>query len=199
MQKDMQRVASVQRKTRETDISLQLDIAGSGQCDIDTGIGFFDHMLTALAVHAGFDLTLKAQGDLHVDCHHTIEDVGICLGKALAQANQDKTGIARFGSATIPMDEALAMCAVDISGRPYLVFDAAFTNASVGGMDTQMAEEFFCALAMHAGMTLHLRLLYGKNDHHRMEALFKATAHAFRMALAPRTGAILSTKGMLEA
>ncbi len=190
------RSAQIRRTTRETDISLSLCLDG-GEVGIQTGIGFFDHMLTALAVHANFGLTVSCQGDLAVDCHHTVEDTGIVLGQAFAQAVGDRSGIARYGSFFIPMDEALALCAVDISGRPYLVFDCDFSSGRIGKFDTQMAEEFFRAFAMNAGLTLHLKLLYGKNDHHKAEALFKALAHALTAAAAPTGGAVLSTKGML--
>lgn len=193
------RNAQVQRRTRETDITLLLSLDGSGVCDIKTGISFLDHMLTALCVHGGFDCTLYAEGDLQVDCHHTVEDVGICIGQAIANALSDKGGIARYGSFTLPMDESLAFCAVDISGRPYLVFDAAFSHANMGDMETAMVSEFFRALAMHAGITLHLRLLYGENDHHKAEALFKAAGHALHLAVKQRSVGVLSTKGMLDA
>lgn len=187
------------RSTRETDIAVSLALDGSGKCDIDTGIGFFDHMLTALGSHAGLDLSVRAKGDLHVDCHHTVEDVGIVLGRALSAALGDKAGIARYGFFLLPMDESLALCALDFSGRPYLHFDCAFDHAMMGGMETAMVEEFFRALAVNAGMTLHLRLEYGANDHHRAEALFKAFAHALCMAvtLTGESG-VLSTKGVLE-
>ena len=185
------------RKTKETDITLTLDIDGSGQTQIETGIGFFDHMLNSLCVHAGWSLLLTAKGDLEVDCHHTVEDVGILLGRALGNILADKGGIKRFGHATIPMDEALAMCAVDVSGRPFLVFNADFADSRVGEMDTQTVEEFFRTFAFNAGITLHLNLLYGQNDHHRVEALFKATAHALREALVATDGGVLSAKGLL--
>lgn len=191
------RSADTARRTAETDISLSLSLGGSGCCDAQTGIGFFEHMLAAFAAHGGFDLTVKAKGDLHVDCHHTVEDVGICLGQAIAKALGDKRGIARYGSFFVPMDEALAFCAVDVSGRPYLVFDAAFDGARIGEMDTQMIREFFRAVAMHAGLTLHIRLLYGENDHHRAEAIFKAVGHALRLAVSEAPG-VLSTKGTID-
>ncbi len=193
------RQASLTRTTRETDITISLTLDGSGKSDIETGIGFFDHMLTALCSHAGLDLTVRAKGDLHVDCHHTVEDVGIVLGRALSAALGDKAGIARYGFFLLPMDESLAVCALDFSGRPYLHFECRFDHVMMGGMETAMVEEFFRAVAVNAGMTLHLRLEYGANDHHRAEALFKAFAHALRMAAA-RTGdsGVLSTKGVLE-
>lgn len=192
------REAQVQRHTRETDITLSLSLDGNGVCDIHTGICFFDHMLTAFCMHGGLNCTLRAQGDVQVDCHHTVEDVGICMGQAIACALGDKGGIARYGSFTLPMDESLACCVIDISGRPYLVFDASFTHAKMGDMDTAMVAEFFRALAMHAGITLHVRVLYGENDHHKAEALFKAVGHAFKLAAEPKDRGILSTKGILD-
>lgn len=190
------RQASVTRETKETQISMTLNLDGSGKHDIHTGIGFFDHMLTAFAVHAGVDLSVSVQGDLEVDCHHTIEDTGIVLGQAIGKALGDKSGIARYGSFFIPMDEALGFCALDISGRAFLVFSCEFTNERIGEMDTQMVEEFFRAVSYGAGITLHLKAEYGKNDHHIAEALFKAFAHAFSQAVAPKEGT-LSTKGVL--
>ena len=191
------RSATLNRITSETDISLSLSLDGAGSFTGSSGIGFFDHMLHAFAVHSGFDLALRASGDLQVDCHHTVEDIGIVLGQAFAQALGDKSGLARYGSFYIPMDEALAFCALDISGRPYLVFDAAFTNQSVGAFDCCMTREFFRAFAMNAGVTLHLRLLYGENDHHKIEALFKAFAHAAKEAVRRTGGGVLSSKGVL--
>lgn len=191
-----QRTAQVTRTSKETDITAFVSLDG-GPVKVETGIGFFDHMLTALAVHGGFGLSLHAEGDLYVDCHHTIEDTGIVLGKAFGQALGDKGGICRFGSFFIPMDEALAFASVDISGRPYLVFQGEFPEERVGDFDTCMTEEFFRAFAVNSGMTLHLRVEYGKNSHHMIEALFKAAAHALRLAMAPNNGGVLSTKGML--
>ena len=186
------------RKKKETNIELTLGLDG-GEVVVDTGVGFFDHMLTALAVHGGFGLRLKAEGDWNVDCHHTVEDTGIVLGRAFKQALGDRSGIVRYGHAMIPMDEALGFCAVDVSGRPYLVFDAAFPQERVGDFDTCMTEEFFRALSDNAGFTLHLRCPYGKNSHHMIEALFKACAHALCDATAENsTGAVLSTKGTLS-
>ena len=185
----------IERKTKETDIKAELNVYGSSKAEIDSGIGFFDHMLTALTVHGGFDLKLKCDGDLYVDGHHTVEDCGIVLGKALAEALGDKSGIVRFGSAYVPMDEALSFCAVDISGRPYLVFDAEFTDDRTGTFDNCLTEEFFRALAMNAGITLHMKLEYGGNGHHEAEALYKAAGHALRLAVAEKEG-ILSTKGV---
>lgn len=197
--KDTMRTATVNRETRETRIQLTLHLDGSGRTDIHSGVGFFDHMLTALAVHGGWDLTLGCQGDLEVDCHHTVEDIGIVLGKAFAQCIGDKKGIRRYGSSAIPMDEALAECVLDISGRPYLVFNAGFTNERIGAMDCCMVEEFFRAFAFNAGITLHVNLRYGANDHHRAEAIFKAVAHALKEAAAQGVdGQILSTKGALD-
>ncbi|MDE6031746.1 MAG: imidazoleglycerol-phosphate dehydratase HisB [Oscillospiraceae bacterium] len=191
------RTAEINRKTKETDISVKLNLDG-GEVSIDTGIGFFDHMLTALAVHGGFGLTVKAVGDLKVDGHHTVEDVGITLGAAFAQALGDKSGIMRYGSCYIPMDEALGFCALDISARPYLVFMASFTNERVGGFDTCLTEEFMRAFAFNAGITLHLCCEYGSNDHHIIEALFKALAHALKQAVRlNESGGALSTKGTL--
>ena len=190
------RAANICRKTRETDITACLNLDGSGQADIRTGIGFFDHMLTALTVHASFDLTLRAAGDLDVDCHHTVEDAGIVLGDALKKA-LGESPVDRYGSFYIPMDEALGFAALDISGRPFLHWECELASPAVGAFDTQAAEEFFRAFAMHAGITLHLRALYGKNDHHKLEALFKALGHALKAAVKPRDGAVLSTKGVL--
>lgn len=191
------RSTELKRETRETQIQLKLNVDGSGAFTGSSGIGFFDHMLTAFAVHGGFDISLKMQGDLEVDGHHSVEDVGIVLGQAFAQV-LDKAKIQRFGSFYVPMDEALAFCALDISGRPYLVFDASFANQSVGAYDCCLTEEFFRAFAMNGGITLHIRLEYGSNDHHKIEAIFKAVAHALQQAAALRQGNILSSKGVLE-
>lgn len=191
------RSTELKRETRETQIQLKLNVDGSGAFTGSSGIGFFDHMLTAFAVHGGFDISLKMQGDLEVDGHHSVEDVGIVLGQAFAQV-LDKAKIQRFGSFYVPMDEALAFCALDISGRPYLVFDASFSNQSVGAYDCCLTEEFFRAFAMNSGITLHIRLEYGSNDHHKIEAIFKAVAHALQQAVALRQGNILSSKGVLE-
>lgn len=192
----MNRQSNITRKTKETDISASLKLDG-GEVKINTGIGFLDHMLTALGVHGGFGLTLEAKGDLYVDGHHTAEDVGIVLGKAFCEALGDKGGIVRYGSAFIPMDEALGFCAVDISGRPFLVFNAEFVNEKIGELDTCLIEEFMRAFAFNAGITLHLRCEYGKNDHHKAEALFKALAYALKTAVKPNSGEIVSTKGVL--
>lgn len=191
------RIAQVARKTKETDIELSVNLDGKGEVSINTGIGFFDHMLTALAVHSGVDMTVKCKGDLNVDGHHSVEDIGICLGKAFAEALGDKSGIARYGSAFVPMDESLAFCSLDISGRAFLVFDAKFSDDRIGEFDTCLAEEFFRAFAFNAGITLHIRQEYGKNDHHICEAIFKAVAHALKQALASNGGGVLSTKGVL--
>ncbi len=190
------RIGTCDRRTKETVISAALNLDG-GAVEISTGIGFFDHMLEALAVHAGFGLTLKAEGDLHVDGHHTVEDTGIVLGKALAEALGDKGGIRRYGSFLIPMDESLALASVDVSGRPFLVFDARFPEERIGDYDSCLTGEFFRALAQNAGITLHLKMLYGQNSHHMAEALYKAAAHALKEAVTPAEGT-LSTKGSLD-
>lgn len=190
------RIAQLSRTTKETDVHVTLNLDGSGKVNIQTGIGFFDHMLTALGVHAGFDLEIKVNGDLEVDCHHTVEDTGIVLGQALAKALGD-VPVARYGSFYIPMDEALGFAALDISKRPFLVFDCEFEADQMGGMDTQMVEEFMRAFAYNAGITLHLRCEYGKNDHHKAEALFKALAHSLKQAVVPVGNMVLSTKGVL--
>lgn len=192
----MIRSGSVSRKTRETDITVSVTLDGNGRAEIDTGIGFFDHMLEALAKHSGISMEIHADGDLIVDCHHTIEDTGIVLGQALAQALGDKGGIARYGTAYIPMDEALSFCTLDISNRPYLVFQGGYTAPMIGDYDTQMTEEFFRAFSFNAGITLHINQMYGTNDHHKCEATFKAVAHALKAAIA-ETGTTLSTKGAL--
>ncbi len=192
----MMRQATITRKTGETCVTVSLNLDG-GSVSSDTGIGFFDHMLEAFALHAGFGLTVTAQGDLDVDGHHTVEDTGIVLGQALAKALSDKSGIARYGSFFIPMDEALSFCAVDVGGRPYLAFDAVFPQERVGAFETCLTPEFFRALAIHAGLTLHLRILRGENSHHMIEALFKAAGHALKAAVASAQG-ILSTKGVLD-
>jgi imidazoleglycerol-phosphate dehydratase len=188
----------INRQTAETRISINLSLDGTGSFDGSSGIGFFDHMLNSFAVHGGFDIVLSAKGDLNVDCHHTVEDIGIVLGKAFCGALGDKCGIVRFGSCAIPMDEALARAVADISGRPYLVFDAKFNDSKVGEFDTSLTEEFFRAFAFNAGITLHLSLLYGKNSHHCIEALFKAAARALRAAVKIEGDTIPSTKEVLE-
>jgi len=196
----MSRTASLTRTTSETDILLTLDLDGSGLAEITTGIGFLDHMLTALARHSLIDLAIEARGDLHIDFHHTTEDVGIVLGRAVAQALGDKRGIRRFGQALVPMDEALAEAAIDISGRPFLVWSADFNRPKVGEFDTELFEEFFRAFATNALIALHVTAKAGTNAHHIAEACFKATARALRMAVEfdPRIGdAVPSTKGSL--
>ena len=196
----MARTAALTRTTTETDISLTLSLDGTGHADIATGIGFLDHMLTALTRHGLFDVTLRAKGDLHIDFHHTTEDVGIVFGRAFAQALGDKRGIRRFGQALVPMDEALVEAAVDLSGRPFLAWNVAFERPRIGEMDTELFEEFFRALAMSGLLTLHLTQRAGHNAHHVAEACFKAAARALRMAVEidPRAGdAIPSTKGAL--
>ena len=196
----MDRIASLTRVTSETEISVTLNLDGTGKADIATGIGFLDHMLTALTRHGLFDLTVRAKGDLHIDFHHTTEDVGIVIGSAFARAIGDKRGIRRFGQALIPMDETLAEAAVDISGRPFLVWNVEFQRPKIGEMDTELFEEFFRALAFNAMVTLHITRRAGHNAHHVAEACFKATARALRMAseMDPRMGdAIPSTKGAL--
>ena len=194
----MNRTAEKTRTTKETDISVKLDLDGGAKAVIDTGIGFLDHMLTALAIHGGFSLELSCKGDLYVDGHHTAEDVGIALGTALREALGDKSGIMRYGTAFIPMDESLGFCSLDISARPFLVFNADFTNERVGEFDTCLTEEFMRAFAFNAGITLHLRVEYGSNDHHKIEALFKALAYALKAAVKKNTdGSVISTKGTL--
>lgn len=193
------RLATVARKTKETDIQITLNIDGSGTSNIETGNGFFDHMLDGFARHGLFDLNVKAKGDLDVDCHHTVEDTGIVLGQAISKAIGDKKGIKRYGSMILPMDEALVMCAIDLSGRPYFVMDGEFKAPMVGDFDTQMVREFFYAISYSAGMNLHLRIISGLNDHHKIEALFKAFAKALDEAttIDPRISDVLSTKGAL--
>ena len=194
------RTATITRTTKETDIALQLNLDGSGKTSLNTGVGFFDHMLDALSRFALLDLTLTCRGDTQVDAHYTVEDVGICLGRAIREALGNRVGIRRVGSAYLPMDEALAFAAIDISGRPYLAFDAEFTAPMVGAFDTQLAEEFFRAVAVNAGLTVHVKVLAGRNDHHKLEALFKAFGLALRDAAAvdPRVTGVLSTKGALD-
>ena len=193
------RTATVTRKTSETDIQCTLKIDGQGEADVDTGIGFFDHMLKSFAKHGLFDLTLHVKGDLYVDCHHTIEDVGIVLGEAIKEAVGTKKSIRRYGDMMLPMDEALILCAIDLSGRPYLVFDGTFSSDSVGYFDTQMVKEFFYAISYAAGMNLHLKQLSGDNDHHIIEGMFKAFAKALDEATRKdsRIKTVLSTKGSL--
>lgn len=191
------RRGQAERNTKETQISLSWALDGAGSYNGTCGVGFFDHMMNALCVHGGFDIDLTMKGDLEVDCHHSIEDLGIVLGMALKEALKDKGGIRRYGSFYIPMDEALGFCALDVSGRAFLVFDASFENPSVGALDCCMVKEFFRALAFQAGITLHLKVLYGENDHHKIEAIFKAFAHALREAVTETDKGVLSSKGVL--
>ena len=192
------RIGTIERQTKETQISVGVNLDGKGKAEINTGIGFFNHMLTALSVHSGISMKVNVKGDLDVDCHHTIEDTGIALGQALAKALGTKSGIARYGTAYIPMDESLAMASLDLSNRPFLVFNCEFTNQSCGDYDLCMTEEFFRAFAFNSGMTLHINLLYGTNDHHKAEAVYKAVAHALKTAVAENSdGSTLSTKGVL--
>ena len=194
-----ERIAQIQRKTKETDIQVKLNLDGSGNSVINTGIGFFNHMLEGFSKHGFFDLNLNCEGDLAVDCHHTIEDCGIVLGNAIREALGDKSGIKRFGSCILPMDESLVLCAIDLSGRPYLVFDGEFTTEKIGYMDTEMVKEFFYAISYSAGMNLHIKVLTPGNTHHMAEAMFKAFARALDEAVSrdPRVQGILSTKGSL--
>jgi len=194
-----ERVGQVSRKTRETDIAVTWRLDGAGLAEIATGVPFFDHMLNQIARHALADLTVRARGDLEIDAHHTVEDTGIALGQALRQALGDARSIRRYGSAFVPFDETLASAAIDVSGRPYLHWDAAFPSQKVGEFDTELVPEFFRALAMNAGITLHLKVHYGQNTHHMIEALFKAFARALGDAVAqdPRVRGIPSTKGAL--
>jgi imidazoleglycerol-phosphate dehydratase len=195
----MGRTATVRRETRETRIELSLDLDGTGRAEVATGVGFFDHMLTLLARHGLIDLTVRAEGDLHVDAHHTVEDVGICLGRALAQALGDKAGIRRYGSATLPMDEALVTAAVDLSGRPFLVWKADVPTELLGTFSSQLAEEFWRAVSSAGAFGLHVVLHHGRNTHHIVEGIFKACARALRQAVEPdpRMTGIPSTKGVL--
>lgn len=193
------RIANIQRKTKETDISATLNIDGSGSSTINTGIGFFNHMLEGFAKHGFFDLDLNCEGDLAVDSHHTIEDCGIVLGNAIKEAIGDKKGIKRFGSCILPMDETLVLCAIDLSGRPYLAFDGEFTAERVGYMDTEMVKEFFYAVSYSAEMNLHIKVLNSGNNHHMVEAMYKAFARALDEATTfdPRITDVMSTKGSL--
>ena len=194
------RTAEIKRETRETAISVSLDLDGTGASDLETGIGFFDHMLEAFAKHAAIDLNVRAKGDLHVDMHHTVEDTGIVIGQAIKQALGDFAGITRFGHAYVPMDETLSRAAVDLCKRPYLVWKVDFARDKIGEMDTELFKEFFHALAGNGGMCLHVENLYGENSHHIIESCYKATARALRAAVAPDArlgGAAASTKGSL--
>jgi imidazoleglycerol-phosphate dehydratase len=195
----MPRTARIQRDTGETQIKLALDLDGTGRAELRTGVGFFDHMLTLLARHSLIDLTIEAAGDLHVDAHHTVEDVGICLGKALVQALGDKAGIRRYGSATLPMDEVLVTAAVDLSGRPFCVWQADIPPEILGTFNAPLAEEFWRAVAANGLMNLHVLCHYGRNTHHIVEGIFKASARALRQAVEPdpRNPGVPSTKGVL--
>ena len=194
-----ERACEKSRKTTETYVKVSLNLDGSGKYNVTTGIGFFDHMLSLMGKHSLMDLNIKADGDLVVDAHHTVEDTGIVLGKCICDALGDRSKIKRYGSAYVPMDEALAFVSLDISGRPYLVFDGDFNKDMVGNMDTQLVDEFFRALAFNAGITLHIKVLYGKNDHHMIEAIFKAFARALCEAITidPRITGVNSTKGCI--
>lgn len=194
----MSRYSKIDRNTKETNITLELELDGEGNSEIDTGVGFFDHMLTLFAFHGKMDLNIKAKGDLNVCDHHTVEDVGIALGEAFKKSIGDKKGINRYGTFYIPMDETLALASIDISNRPYLVFDCDFKREKVGEMATEMVGEFFRAFAFNAGVTLHLKVIYGENDHHKIEALFKALGRAIKEAklINPENG-LPSTKGKL--
>lgn len=193
------RTASIERNTFETKIKLSINLGAQEPVEIDTGVGFFDHMLTLFARHSRLSLVVKVDGDLHVDSHHTVEDVGIVLGQAIREALGDKAGINRYGTSFVPMDETLGMASLDLSGRSYLVFDASFDNPKLGAFDTELVEEFFQALAFNLQMNLHLKILHGKNSHHKAESLFKATGRALREAITinPDIKGVNSTKGML--
>jgi imidazoleglycerol-phosphate dehydratase len=188
----------VKRETNETRIFMRLCLDGSGRSNLDTGIGFLDHMLTHVARHGFFDVELNAEGDLRVDCHHTVEDIGIVFGRAISEALGGREGIARYGHEVVPMEDALVLCSLDLSGRPYLAFDCEFTVSRLGGMDTETIEEFFRALCLHSGLNLHVKSLAGKNNHHVAEALFKAFGRALDRATAidPRVEGLLTTKGV---
>lgn len=194
-----ERMAKISRKTNETDIVLEFQVDGCGKARIDTGIGFFDHMLNSFVKHGFFDMTITAKGDLHVDCHHTIEDVGIVLGQAIKEAIGEKEGMKRYGYFILPMDEALILCSLDLSGRAYFAYDVDLTVEKIGYMDTEMVKEFFYAVAYHAGMNLHIKMLDGSNNHHIVEGIFKAFSKALDQAtqLDERVIGVLSTKGTL--
>ncbi|MGL4345957.1 MAG: imidazoleglycerol-phosphate dehydratase HisB [Cellulosilyticaceae bacterium] len=196
----MMREALIKRQTNETQIELTLALEGKGQTTVQTGIGFFDHMLTHIGKHSQMNLSVAAKGDLEVDCHHTVEDVGIVLGQALKQALGNKEQITRYGHSIVPMEEALILCAIDLSGRPYIEIDTPFTMSRVGDFDTEMVEEFFRAVGTQGGINLHIQVLRGKNNHHIIEGMCKAFARALKMAIAidPNSEGVLSTKGMLE-
>ena len=193
------RIATIKRVTKETDIELTLNLDGSGKTRIDTGIGFFDHMINGFARHGLFDIELKCKGDLEIDSHHTVEDCGIVLGEAIKKATGEKKAIKRYGSAILPMDEALVLCAIDLSGRPYFSWDAEFTSEKIGDMSSEMVKEFFYAISYSCGMNLHIKVLTGGNSHHVAEAMFKSFAKALDQAVSydPRITDVLSTKGSL--
>lgn len=193
----MARKAQIKRETNETKIKLSVDLNGTGKSNINTGVGFFNHMLQQLAFHSGIEVEIEALGDLDVCDHHLVEDVGIALGKALAEALGNKLGINRYGTFFVPMDEALAMTSIDISGRPYLYFECDFVRENIGTFSTEMVKEFFRALALNAGMTIHLKVMYGENDHHKAEALFKSFGRALKEAIKVEGEAVSSTKGVL--
>ena len=194
-----QRICEKKRETKETNISVSLNIDGSGKAKIDSGIGFLDHMLEGFAKHGFFDLTLSCEGDLHVDGHHSVEDCGIVLGEAIKESLGDKSGIARYGNMILPMDDALVLCAVDLCGRPYFSYDASFSSEKIGYLDTELIHEFFYAVSYSAGMNLHIKVLSGNNSHHICEAMFKSFAKALDQAtgIDPRVSDVLSTKGTL--
>lgn len=196
----MSRTAAMKRKTKETDVILSLTLDGKGKSEINTGIGFFDHMLEGFAKHGFFDLTVSVNGDLNVDGHHTVEDTGIVLGQAIKEAVGDKAGLKRYGYFILPMDDALCLCAVDLCGRPYLEFECDFKTEQIGSMDTELVREFFYAVSYSAGMNLHIKMLSGRNTHHMIEAMFKAFAKALDQATSidERVEDVLSTKGSLE-
>ena len=195
----MERIAELMRKTKETDIKVSLNLDGTGKSQVSTGIGFFDHMLEGFSKHGFFDLVMEIKGDLHVDGHHSVEDSGIVLGSAIKEAIGDKKGIRRYGSSILPMDDALALCAVDLCGRPFFAFDCDFTVERVGELDTELIKEFFYAVSYGAGMNLHIKMLSGSNNHHMIEAIFKAFARALDEATGKdeRIKDVLSTKGSL--
>jgi imidazoleglycerol-phosphate dehydratase len=196
----MSRSAQINRKTQETDIKMELELDGTGVSTVETGIGFFDHMLNNFAKHGFFNLNLSVNGDLYVDGHHTVEDTGIVLGQAIKSALGDKQGIKRYGSFMLPMDDALILCALDLSGRPYFVYDVTLTSDKVGYMDTELIKEFFYAVSYSAGMNLHIKMLHGSNNHHIIEAIFKAFAKALDQAVSfdDRISGVLSTKGTVD-
>ncbi len=196
----MSRSAIIERETFETKINLELMLDGTGKNNIYTGIGFFDHMLAQTSRHGFIDIFLNAEGDIDVDCHHTVEDCGIVIGKAINQALENKTGICRFGEAIVPMEEALCLCAIDICGRPFLSFEAPFTKEKIGDLDTEMIEEFFRAVCLYGGLNIHIKVFHGKNNHHIAESIFKSFGRALCKAAAidNKVSGVLSTKGMLE-